>query len=310
MKKYLVTGINGFVGKYFVDYVFSVEPNASILGLGLEEKTIIKNIQYKSVNLCEKEIVGDVVSKYKPDYIVHLAAVSSVAKSWEDPVGCFLNNNAAFLNLADAVRQNNLSTRILSVGSSEEYGFYDEPMQENFVLHPKSPYSVARLSQEYLSKLYVDRFGLDIVMTRSFNHIGPGQSTQFVIPSFIDQLVKISKGKIENKMMVGNIDVARDFTDVRDVVDAYYKILALAPTREVYNVCSGKAVKLRDIIDIASKKLGIKPNIIIDKSRLRANEIMYTVGDNTKIKTILGWQPRYCVEKTITDMICYKRLGR
>ena len=205
MKKYLVTGINGFVGKYFVDYVFSVEPDADIFGLGLEETTKIKNIQYKSVNLCDKEKVYTEIAKYKPDYIVHLAAVSSVAKSWEDPAGCFLNNNSAFLNLADAVRQNNLQTRILSVGSSEEYGFYDEPMKENFTLHPKSPYSVARLSQEYLSKLYVDRFGLDIVMTRSFNHIGPGQSTQFVIPSFIDQLVKIANGQIENKMMVGNM---------------------------------------------------------------------------------------------------------
>lgn len=303
MKKYLVTGINGFVGKYFVSYVFSVEPDADILGLGLEEKTNVKNIQYKSVNLCDKETVHTEIAKYKPDYIVHLAAVSSVAKSWEDPAGCFLNNNSAFLNLVDAVRQNKLPARILSVGSSEEYGFYEEPMKENFVLHPKSPYSVARLSQEYLSKLYVDRFGLDIVMTRSFNHIGPGQSTQFAVPSFIEQLVKIANGKSENKMMVGNIDVARDFTDVRDVVDAYYKILTLAPNREVYNVCSGKAVKLRDIIDNTSKQLGIKPNIIIDPTRVRTNDIKQVVGDNTKIKQEFGWQPKYTLQQTIADII-------
>ena len=303
MKKYLVTGINGFVGKYFVDYVFSVEPDADILGLGLEEKTNVKDIRYKSANLCDKEKVCAEITKHKPDYIVHLAAESSVAKSWEDPARCFLNNNAAFLNLADAVRQNNLSTRILSVGSSEEYGFYDEPMKESFVLHPKSPYSVARLSQEYLSKLYVDRFGLDVVMTRSFNHIGPGQSTQFVIPSFIDQLVKIAKGKIENKMMVGNIDVVRDFTDVRDVVDAYHKILTFAPNREVYNVCSGKAVKLRDIIDNTSKQLGIKPNIVVDPARVRTNDIKMVVGDNTKIKQELGWNPKYTLQQTIADII-------
>ena len=139
MKKYLVTGVNGFVGKYLVDYVFSVESDVNILGLGLEEKTELKDIQYKSINLCDKENVCNEVAKYKPDYIVHLAAVSSVAKSWEDPAGCFLNNNAAFLNLADAVKQNKLSTRILSVGSSEEYGFYDVPRKEDFVLHQKSP---------------------------------------------------------------------------------------------------------------------------------------------------------------------------
>jgi len=303
MKKYLVTGINGFVGKYFVNYVFSVEPDADVCGLGLEEKTTVNGVKYKSVNLCDKEKVYAEIVKYKPDYIVHLAAESSVAKSWEDPARCFLNNNAAFLNLADAVRQNNLSTRILSVGSSEEYGFYNEPIKENFVLHPKSPYSVARLSQEYLSKLYVDRFGLDIVMTRSFNHIGPGQSTQFVIPSFIDQLIKIANGKVENKMMVGNIDVERDFTDVRDVVDAYHKILTFAPNREVYNVCSGKAVKLRDIIDDTSKQLGIKPNIIVDPARVRTNDIKIVVGDNTKIKQELGWKPKYTLQQTIADII-------
>lgn len=303
MKKYLVTGVNGFVGKYLVDYVFSVESDVNILGLGLEEKTELKDIQYKSINLCDKENVCNEVAKYKPDYIVHLAAVSSVAKSWEDPAGCFLNNNAAFLNLADAVKQNKLSTRILSVGSSEEYGFYDVPMKEDFVLHPKSPYSVARLSQEYLSKLYVDRFGLDIVMTRSFNHIGPGQSTQFVIPSFIEQLVKIANGTIKNKMLVGNIDVARDFTDVRDVVDAYYKILTRAPNRQVYNVCSGTAVKLRDIIDNTSKQLGIKPNIVIDSTRVRTNDVKLVVGDNTKIKKELGWKPKYTLQQTIADII-------
>ena len=170
-------------------------------------------------------------------------------------------------------------------------------------MHPKSPYSVARLSQEYLSKLYVDRFGLNIVMTRSFNHIGPGQSTQFVVPSFIDQLVKIANKKIENKMMVGNIDVARDFTDVRDVVDAYHKILIFAPNRQVYNVCSGKAVKLSDIIDSTSKQLGIKPNIVVDPARIRTNDTKVVVGDNTKIKQELGWKPKYTLQQTIADII-------
>lgn len=303
MKKYLITGINGFVGKYFVDHVLAIEADANIMGLGLEEKSKVDNIKYESVNLCEAGKVYDIISEYKPDYIVHLAAISSVAKSWENPAGCFINNNAVFLNLADAVRTNNLKTRILSVGSSEEYGVYDVPISENFVLHPKSPYSVARLSQEYMSKLYVDHFGMDIVMTRSFNHIGPRQSTQFVIPSFIEQLVNIADGKAENKMMVGNIDVVRDFTDVRDVVDAYYRILKNAPNREVYNVCSGRGVKLRDIIDTTSQTLGIHPNIEIDPARIRPNDVKSVVGDNSKLKTELGWTPKYTLQQTITDMI-------
>jgi len=303
MKKYLVTGVNGFVGKYFVDYVLSVESDAEIMGLGLEEKTKVENIKYKSVNLCDGEQVYNIIEEYRPDYIIHLAAVSSVSKSWEDPVGCFLNNNATFLNLAEAVRKLGLKTRILSVGSSEEYGIYNQPMKESFILHPKSPYSVARLSQEYMSKLYVDNFDADVVMTRSFNHIGPRQSTRFVIPSFIEQLVNIANGKIENKMMVGNIDVIRDFTDVRDVVDAYYRIIKNAPNRSVYNVCSGHGIKLRDIIDETAKTLGIKPNIVVDKTRLRANEIPSVIGDNSKLKNELGWKPKYTLKQTISDMI-------
>lgn len=303
MNKYLITGVNGFVGKYFVDYVYSVEPDAKIFGLGLEKDTNMKNIKYKSINLCDTKAVYDIIEKYKPDYIVHLAAVSSVAESWENPALCFLNNNTIFFNLVDAVRKLNLKTRILSVGSSEEYGIYEEKIKESFALHPKNPYSVARLSQEYISKLYVDNFGLDIVMTRSFNHIGPHQSNRFVVASFIEQLVKIADNKVDNQMVVGNINVIRDFTDVRDVVDAYYRIIKNATNRSVYNVCSGKAVKLRDIIDITAKKLNIKPNIVVDLALIRANEVFSMVGDNSKLKSELGWKQKYTLQKTITDII-------
>lgn len=310
MKKYVITGVNGFVGQYFIEHLNLVEPDADVLGLGIEGQTNINKIKYESVDLCDSVSVNNIIMEYKPDYIIHLAAVSSVAKSWDDPAGCFLHNNATFLNLAEAIRKNSLSTRILSVGSSEEYGVYNKQIKETDGLHPKNPYSVARVSQEYLSKLYVDKFGLDIVMTRSFNHIGPRQSSKFVVSSFVEQLVNIADGKTENKMMVGNIDIVRDFTDVRDVVDAYYKIVTHAPNREIYNVCSSRGVVLREIIDITAKLLNVRPNIFVDKSRLRSNEIMSVVGDNTKIKSKLGWQPKYDLKKTIADMISYKRLGR
>lgn len=306
MKSFLITGVNGFVGRYFVEYLHDNQVDADIYGVGLTDTADMDNINYAKLDLTQRDKVSEFIKICRPDYIIHLAAVSSVARSWEDPAGCFINNNAAFLNLADAVRANNLKTRILSVGSSEEYGIYDEPINELFVLHPKSPYSVARLSQEYLSKLYVDRFGMDIVMTRSFNHIGPRQSPQFVIPSFVQQLVNIADGKSENKMMVGNIDVVRDFTDVRDVVDAYYRIIKNAPNREVYNVCSGRGVKLRDVIDTTAQQLGINPNIVIDESRLRSNEIMQVIGDNSKLKK-LGWTPKHTLQQTIADMISYTR---
>ena len=302
MKKYLITGVMGFVGRYFVEYLWQNDPDAKIYGVDIAPMCDM-DIKYQSLNLMDTAQVDKVIKKVKPDNIVHLAAMSSVAQSWAEPTKCLMNNMCAFLNIADSVRNNGINSRILSVGSSEEYGVYDMPIKESFALNPLSPYSVARVSQEYMSKLYVDKFGMDIVMTRSFNHIGPRQNTRFVIPSFIEQLVNISKGKSENKMMVGNIDVVRDFTDVRDVVDAYYRIIKNAPNRSVYNVCSGRGVKLRDIIDTTSKNLGIKPNIVIDPSRVRANEIPSVVGDNTKLKTELGWKQKYNLQQTITDII-------
>ena len=302
MSKYLITGVMGFVGRYFVEYLNQYDSNANICGVDMAPSCDM-DIEYKSLNLMDSAQIDKVIKTIKPDYIVHLAAMSSVAQSWNEPANCFTNNMSAFLNIANSVRNNNLGARILSVGSSEEYGIYDEPIKETFILHPKSPYSVARLSQEYMSKLYVDRFCMDIVMTRSFNHIGPRQSTRFVIPSFVEQLVNIASGKIENKMMVGNIDVIRDFTDVRDVVDAYYRIIKNAPNRSVYNVCSGEGVKLRDIIDTTANNLGIKPNICVDPSRVRANEIPSVIGDNTKLKQELGWNRKYSLSQTIADMI-------
>ena len=304
MKKYLITGVCGFVGRYFVECLRSHEPEAEIVGIDIVEKTQIQNICYYQLNLTDKKAVHQILVQEKPDYIVHLAAMSSVAQSWQEPAACFLNNTTAFLNLAETVRLCSLNSRILSVGSSEEYGIYNEPMQEIFNLHPKSPYSVARLSQEYLSKLYVDRFGTDIVMTRSFNHIGPRQSDRFVIPSFIKQLVAISQGS-GNKMMVGNIEVIRDFLDVRDVVEAYYLILKQGKMREVYNVCSGQGRKLREIIELASDLLNIKPEIVIDETRIRPNDVPQVIGDNTKLKVQLGWQQKYTLNNTLQDMIAY-----
>ncbi len=309
MKKYLITGVNGFVGHYFVEYLKKNEPSANILGIGLSSETDINDIVYQQINLKDKDCVSVLLNNYRPDYIIHLAAMSSVAQSWQEPHECFVNNTTIFLNIVDAIRVNNIKTRILSVGSSEEYGVYDIPIKENFILHPKSPYSIARLSQEYLSKLYVDRYGLDIVMTRSFNHIGPKQSDRFVIPSFIKQLVAISKGS-ENKLEVGNIEVSRDFLDVRDVVDAYYKILKNAPNRSVYNVCSGNEVKLKEIIERISKMLCIVPNIVVNSNRIRPNDVLFVIGDNTKLKTELGWEKKYNLDETLRDMIEYWKNNR
>lgn len=303
MTKYLITGVNGFVGQYFCRYLKEKEPTSQIFGIDLLLSADGFSDHFLQLDLKDKAKVFSIIKEYRPDYIVHLAALSSVAESWKAPATSVLNNTSAFLNLVDAVRQADLSTRILSVGSSEEYGIYDIPIKEYFHLHPKNPYAVARVEQEYLAKLYVDYFDVDIVMTRSFNHIGPKQGKHFVIPSIINGFIDILKGRSDNVLSVGNIDVVRDFLDVRDVVRAYYQILKFGQKRDVYNVCSGVGTRLSEIIELISAKMNIFPKLYVDPSKLRVNDILFVVGDNSKLKQELDWKAKISLDTTISDMI-------
>lgn len=307
MKKIIITGANGFVSRYFIEYLNENAINFDILGLDISTDTDL-NIKYQQVNLTDKDLIYKILKEYQPDYILHLASVSSVAQSWHNPVESFVNNTNIFLNLIDSVRELNLHSRILSVGSSEEYGDYPAdkmPLKENYELHPNNPYSVARASQEHLSKLYANSLGVDIVMTRSFNHIGPRQKDVFVVSSFVKQIVEIALGKRDNLVHVGNVDVIRDFLDVRDVVDAYYKILTQGKKGEVYNVCKGEGVRLKDVIYLTSNVLSINVNLKVDETRIRPSESPLIIGDNSKLKNELLWSPKYSLDKTLCDIIDY-----
>lgn len=307
MKKILITGVNGFVAKYFVEYLNKNDTDFNILGLGTSLNTEL-DIDYKQADLTDGQKIYKILEDFKPDYILHLASISSVSQSWVKPVESFVNNTNIFLNLIESVRKLNLNPRILSIGSSEEYGNYlpeKMPLKEVYELHPNNPYSVARVSQEMLSKLYADNYGLDIVMTRSFNHIGPEQKDIFVVPSFVKQLVEMAQNPCEKTLHVGNIEIIRDFLDVRDVVDAYYKLLINGQRGQVYNVCSGYGIKLKDLIEIITRILKVDVKIEIDSSKIRPSDNHIIIGDNSKIKSELNWQPQYSLEQTLEDMIEY-----
>lgn len=309
MKKLLITGANGFVAKFFVEYLKTKNIEMEILGLDIAPDCQL-GINYLSIDLTKKTEIFELLRSYKPDYIMHLASISSVSQSWKMPVESFVNNTNIFLNLIESIRQLELKTRVLSVGSSEEYGDYkpqEMPLKESFQLKPNNPYSVARVSQEMLSKLYADSYGLDIVMTRSFNHIGPGQRDIFVVSSFVKQLVKISQHPEEKIIKVGNINVVRDFLDVRDVVDAYYKLLINGEKGSVYNVCSSKGTKLEDLIKAIANILKIEIKIEIDPQKVRPNDSEIIIGDNTKLMTELGWRPKYSLKETFEDMVDFWR---
>ena len=317
MKKYLITGFSGFVSRHFLEYLEINQIRASIKGLDINNPEFnsesFKFIKYdfEKVDLLDIDSVENIIFEFQPDYVLHLASFSSVAFSWKEPILSFKNNTNIYLNLLEAVRKLNLPTRILSVGSSEEYGDVKEtdlPLTEDHPLKPVSPYAVARVSQELLSQIYVKGYNLDIVMTRSFNHIGPFQKDIFVVSSFVKQLLEIiNKAEKKDTLITGDINIVRDFTDVRDVVSAYYLLLNRGEKGEIYNVCSGVGISLENIIKIVIKYLDIEVIIKVDPERIRPSDNKAIVGSNSKIKG-LGWDQKYLLEDTLKDLIDYWKI--
>ena len=313
MKKYLITGYSGFVSRHFLGYLNENEPNVSVKGLDVQlppfQNHSFKNIRmdFEKTDLLDQDRVESIIFNFQPDYIVHLASYSSVAFSWREPILSFRNNMNIYLNLLESVRKLNLPARILSIGSSEEYGNVNEknlPLTEAHTPKPLSPYAVARVSQEMISRVYVDGYGLDIVMTRSFNHIGPFQRDIFVISSFARQLVEIEKsGEKRGELVTGDLSIVRDFTDVRDVVRAYDLLLKSGKSGEIYNVCSSRGISLNDIIGIMADILGLQVHTRVDGKLVRPNDNKIIIGSNEKIRHEIGWEPSIDMHRSLEDVI-------
>jgi GDP-4-dehydro-6-deoxy-D-mannose reductase len=305
MNRILITGCNGFVARYFVDYFRTQNRKADFFGVDISPSSAVEGVSYSQMDLMDVSAIKQLLLTYQPTHIAHFASVSSVSQSWEMPVQSFTNNTNIFLNIVESVRKLGLSSRILSVGSSEEYGNYPQhalPLKEDYQLRPCNPYAIARVAQEMISKLYADSYGLQIMMTRSFNHIGPGQREVFAIPSFIAQMLK-AKSENKKEISVGNIDIVRDFLDVRDVVDAYYKILFFGRKGEVYNVCRGIGYTLRDVIQQIAKILDFSPTLIVDPAKVRPSDNQIVVGDPSKLITELNWRPVIPLETSLRQTI-------
>ena len=314
MNRIIITGFSGFVSRHFLNYLYENKKEYQVLGadinepkLDLEEYSDVLDITFKKCDMLDEEAVNDMVSEFAPDYILHLAAFSSVAYSWEHPAECFNNNTRIFLNLTNAVRSLKKKCRILSVGSSEEYGNVSKdqlPLKESMNLKPVSPYAVARVSQEMMSKVFVDSFDMDIVLTRSFNHMGPYQDERFVIPSFIRRILDVKEGGRETGTIeTGDTTIIRDFVDVRDVVRAYYGLLMEGTPGEVYNICKGEGVALSEIISEISDIVGVDIVGKVNPEYVRPDDNRQIIGCSDKIKNDIGWEAQIPIRQTLTDMI-------
>jgi len=313
MDRYLITGFSGFVGKHFLEYLEKLHSPVSVLGVDIVSPDFGLNrlhhmqCDFEKMDLLDREGIEKSILQFQPNLILHLASYSSVAFSWQNPVKSFQNNTNIFLNVLEAVHSVNTGIRILSVGSSEEYGDLaggNTLFHEEDALHPVSPYAVARVTQEMLSKVYAKGFGLDIVMTRSFNHIGPGQKEIFVIASFAKRLVEMKKeGAASPKLMTGDISLIRDFVDVRDVVRAYDGLLKKGQKGEIYNICRGVGYSLKELVQQMASILGMDVLTETDEKLIRPNDNKVIIGCNEKIKRDIGWTPEIPLRRSLEDVI-------
>lgn len=313
--KYLITGFSGFVSKHFIDFLENNKINAEILGVDIHDVDFdfsnysFVKCSFQKTDLLNKYAVEEIISRFKPDYVLHLASFSSVALSWKKPVESFANNTNIFLNLIESIRISEIKCRILSIGSSEEYGNAVDGsvhLTEEHILNPISPYAVARVSQEMLSKVYTDSYGMDIIMTRSFNHIGTHQKDIFVIPSFAKKMIALKESNSPIKeLTTGDTTIVRDFVDVRAVVEAYYLLFKKGKKGEIYNICNGKGTSLNEVIQKMAFILNIHVTKKIDPNLIRPNDNKVIIGANEKIKRDTCWENKYSLEESLKDILEY-----
>ncbi len=308
--KAMIIGAAGFVGPYLAE---AIKKNmfCDVIVTKLQQDSIeIPETKSIDLNILDQGEIDEVLKTERPDYIFHLAAQSSVALSWKNPKLTVNVNIVGAINLLNSIRKLDYSPRVLIVGSGEEYGRVKEsdvPIDENTVLNPGNVYAVTKSCQNMMAKIYAEAYGLQIIMTRSFNHIGPKQIPQFVVADFCSQVVMIEKKMRDPLIRVGNLSAKRDFTDVRDVVRAYTRLIQYGKPGEIYNVGSGHAIAVQEILDVILSKSKAEIKVKVDPYKLRPMDVPFIEADTTKIFNDIGWRPEISLDQTIEDTLQYWR---
>jgi GDP-4-dehydro-6-deoxy-D-mannose reductase len=271
----------------------------------------IKN-KIKMVECDLRDLVSTLkaIKTVRPEKIFHLAAQSFVPASWHSPQETIITNTIGQLNIFEACRSAGIDPVIQIACSSEEYGLVlkDEiPIKETNPLRPLSPYAVSKIAQDFLGYQYFKSYDMKIIRTRGFNHTGPRRGEVFVTSTFCKQIAEIEKSKKEPIIYAGNLEAKRDFTDVRDMVRAYWLAAEKCIPGEVYNICSGKAWSIKNVIDILLSMTSVKVEIKKDPARIRPSDVPVLLGDNSKFVKQTGWSPEIPFEKTMKDLLDYWR---
>jgi GDP-4-dehydro-6-deoxy-D-mannose reductase len=311
----LITGVTGFAGSHLADLCLT-KKDVELFGI-IRWRSRTENIEHiwDRIELLECDLrdatsTREVIEEVRPDWIFHLAAQSFVPTSWKAPSESLTTNVIGQLNIFESVRKLDLDCRIQIACSSEEYGMVhpeEVPIKETNPLRPLSPYGVSKVGQDMLGYQYFMSYGMKIIRTRGFNHTGPRRGPVFVCSDFAKQLVDIEKGRREPVMEVGNLDARRDFTDVRDMVKAYWASLEKGKPGAVYNICTGTSYSIKEILDLLIKIIGIDVEVRTDRGRLRPSDVEILEGDNSAFAADTGWKPEIPIEKTLTDLIDFWR---
>ncbi len=309
----LITGAGGFVGVHLCDYLLAHtdwQLTGTVYPRPVENQPTESRLRLRFADLRDPDGVYALVEDSEPDFIFHLAAQSFVPTSFADPWDTLENNIRAQLNLLEAIRRSERETKVLVVGSNEEYGAprpEELPQTEESPLRPNNPYAVSKVAQDFMGLQYHLAYGLLVVRVRPFNHTGPGQSPRFVAPAFASQIARIEVGQQEPVVKVGNLEAARDFTDVRDIVRAYHLAVTQGEAGEVYNLASGEARSIQGLLDrlLSYSKKDIR--VEIDPERYRPVDVPEVCGSAEKFHRCTGWEPRIQFEQTLRDTLDYWR---
>lgn len=304
MKKVLIFGIGGFVGSYlaqeFLNHDYVVIGSDKVCNGNLPQ-----TVKYIDADLLNAESVLQIFKDEEPDMVINLAGISSVGQSWNIPQTTISVNVIGALNIMEEARKSEKKPKLMFIGSSEEYVISDHPMNEGSPLNASNPYGISKVTQEQFAQMYSKNYGLKIYCVRPFNHTGIGQRDSFVLPSFCKQVAEIEKSGKPGVIEVGNLTVKRDFSHVRDIVRAYRMIIESDDSSLIYNVGSGQAYSLRELLDYIIGLSNVDIQIKVDPKRFRPTDQPTVCCDYTLINSRLGWEPEYSVFDALKELYTY-----
>jgi GDP-4-dehydro-6-deoxy-D-mannose reductase len=305
----LVTGAAGFAGSHLLDHLARQQPDRDVIAWArrIPPDVSARPGRWDQIDLTHKQAVRDAIARLRPSAVYHCAGYPHASGGWRDSARPLRANVMITEYLFDALRRAGGGCRIVLPGSGTVYAAAEHAHSENDPVRPRSAYSMSKLAQEQLALRAVDEDGLDVIVTRPFNHTGPRQTAAFAAPSFARQIASIERGEVEPVIRVGNLTARRDLLDVRDVVTAYTALMATGVPGTVYNVASGIARPIAAVLDGLIARARITVPVAPDAARMRPDDTPVMVGDASRLRNATGWAPAIPFERTLDDLLDYWR---